>query len=46
MSADSRALDLALFILSPDGQRILSQFGFAPVGLPALEVISQLDVMP
>jgi molybdate transport system substrate-binding protein len=35
--ADRGALDLALFILSPDGQRILSQFGFAPVGLPASE---------
>jgi len=30
-----RAPDLALFILSPDGQRILAQNGFAPVGLPA-----------
>jgi len=29
--------DFALFILSPDGQRILSGYGFAPVGLPTLE---------
>jgi molybdate transport system substrate-binding protein len=29
------APDLALFILSPQGQRILADYGFAPVGLPA-----------
>ena len=33
--ANPRADDLALFILSPSGQRILADFGFAPVGLPA-----------
>jgi molybdate transport system substrate-binding protein len=33
--ADPRAADLALYILSPEGQQILAQFGFAPVGLPA-----------
>jgi len=27
--------DLALFMLSPDGQQIFAQYGFAPVGLPA-----------
>jgi molybdate transport system substrate-binding protein len=35
--ADPRALDLALFMLSPDGQRIFARFGFVPVGLPASE---------
>jgi molybdenum ABC transporter molybdate-binding protein len=35
--ANSRTLDLALFILSPDGQQVLSLYGFAPVGLPASE---------
>lgn len=35
--ADPRATDLALFMLSPDGQQILSRFGFAPVGLPKPE---------
>jgi molybdate transport system substrate-binding protein len=34
---DPRALDLALFVLSPDGQQIFSDYGFAPVGLPAPE---------
>ena len=29
--------DLALYILSPEGQQILAQFGFAPVGLPAAQ---------
>jgi ABC-type molybdate transport system substrate-binding protein len=33
--ADPKAVDLALFILSPDGQQILSRHGFAPIGLPA-----------
>jgi ABC-type molybdate transport system substrate-binding protein len=32
--ADPRAPDLALFMLSPDGQRIFAQLGFAPIGLP------------
>jgi molybdate transport system substrate-binding protein len=35
--ADPRALDLALFMLSPEGQQIFSNYGFAPVGLPARE---------
>lgn len=35
--ADPRALDLALFMLSTDGQQIFSSYGFAPVGLPAPE---------
>jgi len=33
--ADPRAEDLALFMLSPEGQQIFAQCGFAPVGLPA-----------
>jgi molybdate transport system substrate-binding protein len=33
--ADPRAEDLALYMLSPDGQQTFAQFGFAPVGLPA-----------
>jgi len=33
--ADPRTGDLALYMLSPEGQQILAQFGFAPVGLPA-----------
>jgi len=33
--ADARAKDLALYMLSPEGQQIFAQFGFAPVGLPA-----------
>jgi molybdate transport system substrate-binding protein len=32
--ADPRAADLALFVLSPRGQQVLADFGFAPVGLP------------
>src|SRR5262249_38624545 len=32
--ADPRASDLALFILSPDGQAILARRGFIPVALP------------
>jgi molybdate transport system substrate-binding protein len=35
--ADPRTLDLALFMLSPQGQQIFSSYGFAPVGLPAPE---------
>jgi len=31
--ADPRAADLALFMLSSDGQQIFSRFGFDPVGL-------------
>ena len=34
---DAKALDLALFFLSPEGQQILSRYGFAPIGLPAPE---------
>jgi molybdate transport system substrate-binding protein len=33
--ANPRAGDLALFMLSPEGQQVFAQFGFAPVGLPA-----------
>ena len=32
--ADPRAADLALFILSPDGQQLFARYGFAPVTLP------------
>jgi molybdate transport system substrate-binding protein len=35
--ADPRTNDLALYMLSPEGQKIFAQFGFAPVGLPAPE---------
>jgi molybdate transport system substrate-binding protein len=35
--ADPRTLDLALFMLSPQGQQIFSSYGFAPVALPAPE---------
>jgi len=35
--ANPKAADLALFILSPDGQQILSRYGSAPIGLPAPE---------
>jgi molybdate transport system substrate-binding protein len=35
--ANPRTEDLALYILSPEGQQVLAQFGFAPVGLPAPE---------
>jgi molybdate transport system substrate-binding protein len=35
--ANPRAEDLALFMLSPEGQQIFAQFGFAPVGLPTPE---------
>jgi molybdate transport system substrate-binding protein len=35
--ANPGAADFALFMLSPDGQQILSRYGFAPIGLPALE---------
>jgi molybdate transport system substrate-binding protein len=33
-NADPRTQDLALFMLSPDGQQSFSSFGFAPIGLP------------
>jgi molybdate transport system substrate-binding protein len=33
--ADSHAPDLALFMLSPEGQQIFAHYGFAPVALPA-----------
>jgi ABC-type molybdate transport system substrate-binding protein len=33
--ADPQTPDLALFMLSPEGQQIFAQYGFAPVGLPA-----------
>ena len=32
--ANPRAEDLALFMLSPEGQQVFAQFGFAPIGLP------------
>jgi molybdate transport system substrate-binding protein len=35
--ADPRTGDLALYMLSPEGQQIFAQFGFAPVGLPTPE---------
>jgi ABC-type Fe3+ transport system substrate-binding protein len=35
--ADPRASDLALFMLSPDGQQIFARYGFAPITLPAPE---------
>ena len=35
--ADPHALDLALFMLSPEGQQIFSDYGFTLVGLPARE---------
>jgi molybdate transport system substrate-binding protein len=35
--ADPRANDLALFMLSPEGQQIFSRYGFAPIALPAPE---------
>jgi molybdenum ABC transporter molybdate-binding protein len=35
--ADPGAGDLALYMLSPDGQQIFAQFGFAAVGLPVAE---------
>jgi molybdate transport system substrate-binding protein len=35
--ADPRTADLALYMLSPDGQQIFARYGFAPVGLPAPE---------
>jgi molybdate transport system substrate-binding protein len=33
--ADPRTADLALFMLSPAGQQIFADYGFAPVALPA-----------
>jgi molybdate transport system substrate-binding protein len=35
--ADPRACDLALLMLSIDGQQIFARYGFAPVALPTLE---------
>ena len=35
--ADPRASDLALLMLSIDGQQIFYRYGFAPVALPTLE---------
>lgn len=35
--ADPRTSDLALFMLSPDGQQIFARYGFAPTALPAPE---------
>jgi ABC-type molybdate transport system substrate-binding protein len=32
--AAPKADDLAFFILSPEGQQILANYGFNPVGLP------------
>jgi molybdate transport system substrate-binding protein len=32
--ADPRASDLALFMLSPEGQQIFADYGFSPVALP------------
>ncbi|HEX3860946.1 MAG TPA: extracellular solute-binding protein [Stellaceae bacterium] len=33
--SDPHTPDLALFMLSPEGQQIFARYGFAPVGLPA-----------
>jgi molybdate transport system substrate-binding protein len=35
--AAPQAADFALYMLSPEGQQIFAQFGFAPVGLPTPE---------
>ena len=35
--SDPHAQDLALFMLSPDGQQMFSRYGFSPVALPASE---------
>jgi hypothetical protein len=35
--SDPHAPDLALFMLSPDGQQMFSRYGFSPVALPASE---------
>jgi hypothetical protein len=35
LAGSSRAENLALCFLSPGGQQLFAQFGFAPVGLPA-----------
>jgi ABC-type molybdate transport system substrate-binding protein len=35
--ANPKAADLALYILSPEGQQVLSRHGFAPIGLPTPE---------
>lgn len=42
-TANPRASDLALYILSPAGQRRLSEFGFQPVALPAGEKTAPLS---
>jgi ABC-type molybdate transport system substrate-binding protein len=36
-NADPHTADLALFMLSPEGQQVFAQYGFAPVGLPTPE---------
>jgi len=33
--SDPHAPDLALFMLSPEGQQIFAHYGFEPVALPA-----------
>ena len=33
--ANPRTDDLALYLLSPEGQQVFAQYGFAPVGLPS-----------
>jgi molybdate transport system substrate-binding protein len=35
--ANPRAADFALYVLSPGGQQVFAEFGFAPVGLPTPE---------
>jgi len=35
--ASAKAPDLALFVLSPEGQQTFAHYGFAPVGRPAAE---------
>jgi molybdate transport system substrate-binding protein len=35
--AAPRTADLALYMLSPEGQELFAQFGFAPIGLPTPE---------
>ena len=35
--ADPRSEDMVLYMLSPEGQQVFAQFGFAPVGLPTPE---------
>jgi molybdate transport system substrate-binding protein len=36
-AAAPQAEDFALYMLSPEGQQIFAQFGFAPIGLPTAE---------